>query len=416
MIKFKQWKFPFILSAILLSFLWPPGAQAGPADITLQQAVEEFYRNNYDIIIGRFEIDKAQADFVSAKLLPNPNLSFNYTGADTKLPPTAMDNSQLTLRLEQLFELGGKRELRTRNAEETLEATKLLHKDAVRTLLSGFYSLCYNLKLDLLNRDAAIDELARFDRTLAIAEKRFNAGHLSLVDYSKVKLARIDLEANLANLETQLRNDSEQFAFLVARNSPRQPQISLVEEFPVYQEDSLVATAYENRFDYLALKKQLEAAGHNRSLAKAGRIPDVTIGVELETFGRQNTPGVGAGLSFPLPLFNRSQGDIARRNAEYSQIDHQLDRAKRLIVADIRQALNNRSGALKVLAGYKARKREVEELRERSEKAFTLGGITAIDLLDTEKNYRDFVTKYNQALVQGNLHGMLLKIATGELM
>ncbi|TWJ18832.1 TolC family protein [Geobacter argillaceus] len=415
MILIKQWKsILFLVTAILLLVL-PLSVRAETDDIPLERAVEEFYRNNYDILINRYEIDKAQADFIGARLLPNPNLSLNYTGADPKIPPTATDSSQFTIRLDQLFELGGKRELRSRNARETLEAARLLHKDTIRTLLTGFYTLCYNLELDLLNRDAARNELARFDRTLAIAEKRFNAGHLSQVDYTKITLARIDLETNLTNLETQLKNDSELFAFLIGRDRAHKPNIALGEEFPAYREEELAARAYDNRYDYLALKKQLEAAGSNRSLARAGRIPDITVGAEFETFGRQNTPGIGVGISLPLPLFNRNQGDIQRRSAEYAQIERQLDKAKRQIVSDIRQSLNNLAGAVQVLTGYRTRRVDVEALRERSEKAFTLGGITALDLLDTEKGYRDFITKYNQALVQSNLNGQLVKIATGEL-
>ena len=403
----------FIFVHLLLTVALP--ARADQGELPFDQALASFYAANYDILINKYEVDKAQADFIGAKLLPNPNLSVNYIGAEPKLPPGATDNSQFTLRLDQLFELGGKRELRSRNAEETLEAAKLLHKDTIRTLLTGFYTLCYNLKLDRLNRDAARVELASFDRTLAIAEMRFNAGHLSLVDYSKVKLARIDLETNLTNFETQLKNDGESFAFVIGRDRALTPQLPAGEELPSYREEELVARAYDNRYDYLALKKQLEAAGHNSSLARAGRIPDITLGAEMETFGRQNTAGIGFGISLPLPLFNRNQGEIQRRNAEYSQVERQLDKAKRQIVSDIRQALNNRDGALRVLTGYQSRKAEVESLRERSEQAFTLGGITALDLLDTEKSYRDFIAKYNQALVQSNLSRELVKIATGEL-
>ena len=403
----------FIVCSLLLAVV--PSARAGEGEISFADALAEFYRSNYDILIAKFEVDKARADFIGARLLPNPNLSMNYTGADPKLSPTAGDNSQFTLRLEQLFELGGKRELRSRTAEESLEAAKLLHKDAIRTLLTGFYTLCYGLKLDQLNLDAAREELAGFDRTREIAEKRFNAGHLSLVDYSKIKLARVDLETILANAETQLKNDAETFAFLIGRDRAPLPAIAIGEDVPSYREEDLIARACENRYDYLALKKQLQAAGHNHSLARAGKIPDVTLGAEVETFGRQNTPGIGFGISLPLPLFNRNQGEIQRRGAEYAQIERQLEKSRRQIVSDVRQALNNRAAAQQVLTGYRTGLEEMKALRERSRKAFTLGGITALDLLDTEKNCRDFLAKYNQALVQKSLTGELVKIATGEL-
>jgi hypothetical protein len=51
----------------------------------------------------------------------------------------------------------------------------------------------------------------------------------------------------------------------------------------------------------------------------------------------------------------------------------------------------------------------------RSESAFSLGGITVLDMLDTRKTYRDFITKYNQTLTQALLNQELIKVYTGEL-
>jgi cobalt-zinc-cadmium efflux system outer membrane protein len=61
------------------------------------------------------------------------------------------------------------------------------------------------------------------------------------------------------------------------------------------------------------------------------------------------------------------------------------------------------------------RKREMDDLLNRSESAFSLGGITVLDMLDTRKTYRDFITKYNQALTQALLNQELIKVYTGEL-
>lgn len=384
-------------------------------EIPLDRAIEQFYRNNYDILINKFETDKAEADFVGAKLLPNPNFTFNYIGLEPRPLPSAGDNTQLTFRLDQLIELGGKRRLRTEAAQETLEAARLTHRDTVRTLLSGFYSLFYNLKLDLLNVVLAKDELARFDRALEIAQRRYSAGHLSLVDYSKIRLARIDLENSLTAAETQLKNDGEQFRLLVGSDKPLLPAVLLMESFPSYPEEGEIAAAYRNRYDLLALKRQQQAAACNSALARAGRIPDITVGAEYDTFGKGYDSTVGFGISLPLPLFNQNQGDILRRSAEAKQIDLQVEKVEKQIVVDVRQALNNFDAALKTFNAYSLRKTETEELLERSEKAFTLGGITALDLIDTQRTHANFMTKYNQGLVQSNLAEQLIKVATGEL-
>ena len=117
----------------------------------------------------------------------------------------------------------------------------------------------------------------------------------------------------------------------------------------------------------------------------------------------------------PIPVFNRNQGEILRRNAEYKQFEEQIKRVQRLIVSDIRQALNTYRASLKIFDAYRLRKREMDDLLNRSESAFSLGGITVLDMLDTRKTYRDFITKYNQALTQALLNQELIKVYTGEL-
>ena len=145
------------------------------------------------------------------------------------------------------------------------------------------------------------------------------------------------------------------------------------------------------------------------------RIPDVTAGAQYEVYGTDSRSRFGIGISIPLPLFNRNQGEIYRRNAEWSQVEEQIKKTKRQILSDIRQALTTYQASLKVFETYQTRKIEMEDLRKKSEAAFSLGGVTVLDLLDTRKTYRDFITKYNQALVQVVLNEALLKLYTGEM-
>jgi cobalt-zinc-cadmium efflux system outer membrane protein len=392
-------------------------ASTGKAEeIALEEALRLFYKNNYDILINRYEIDKAYGDYVGAKLRPNPVLTANAIGLRYENNPRLSDDSQLTVRIDQIIELGRKRELRTNSAFSTLEASKLSHKDLLRTLLVGFYTAYYNLQLDKLNIEFGLYDLGRFKRIQEVAGRRFDAGFLSLMDYTKIKLSAIDIENNLTNFEKQFRADIESFNFLIASRTQLEPQkLAMKETFPQYAEESLVDVALKNRYDLLALRKQSEAARFGISLAKASRIPDVTVGAEYDSFGKDSRPRFGVGVSLPLPLFNRNQDEILKKNAEFNQLEEQIKKTERQIVSDIRQALNNYQGSLKIYDAYRTRKKEMEDLLKKSEEAFSLGGITGLDLLDTQKTIRDFVTKYNQALVQALLNEELLKVYTGEL-
>ncbi|MCX8021318.1 MAG: TolC family protein [Syntrophorhabdaceae bacterium] len=399
----------FIISSILFIPCFVYGEE-----ITLNHALELFYKNNYDIIINRYEIDKAYGDYVASRIVPNPSLSVNYTGLKPGL--SRGENTQIIYRLDQLIELGGKRGLRIQSANEMLEATRLAHKDTVRTLLIGFYTHFYNVLLNELNRDMAKEELARFDRVLSIGKMRHSAGFLSLIDYTKLKIARIDIENTLASLEAQYKNEIAAFNLLISTDSVYRPSKKEVrEDFPSYGENELLEVAYNNRFDLLSLQRQHKASEYALMLAKRQRVPDITVGGEYGGYGPQMNTGYGAGIAVNIPLFYQNQGEILKRTAENSQIKIQIERVKRQIQLDITQALNNYRTAIKIFDSYRVQRDEMEELLKNSEKAFSLGGINVLELLDTHKTYREFTTKYHQAMIQAAIHRDLIKVYTGEI-
>ena len=401
---------------ILLALL---AVQIGPSvvraeEITLEKALEVFYTNNYDIIISRYETDKAQADLITARLFPNPNASVNYAGFSSGFNRT--DTTQQIYRLDQLIELGGKRGYRIKTAQETMEAVKLTHKDAVRNLLAGFYTTYHMLLLGQLNLDFVQGELSRFDRVVNIGEKRHTAGFLSLIDFTKLRLARVDLENNVTTASTQYRNDLENLCLIlggIEGVSPSRGQVK--EEFPPFEETALLDTAYATRWDLLSLERHIRAADYGTRLARSQRIPDIVVGGEYEGYGRKLEPGRGAGVSVNIPIFARNQGEIMKRTAEHNQLKIQVERLKKQIQTEVRQALNNYRSGITIFDSYRTRKVEMEELLSRSEKAFSLGGITVLELLDTYKTYRDFMMKYNQALIQSALNKELIRVATGEI-
>ncbi len=402
---------------MLLTFFLTSSIARGE-EIGIGEALDLFYRNNYDVRINKYEIDKASADLIGAKLRLNPNLSISETGLDFNDSGIGIHDTSNTLfsvRVAQPIELGGKRKLRIATAKENLESIKLSYRDVIRNILLGFYTVYYNLCLDRLNLDFSRGDLKRFEKALKIAEKKYNAGFLSLNDYTKLKLARVEIENNLTNLETKYRNDIEDFKLLLGSNKQLEPgKISIQESFKKYTEESLLEKAYNNRPDLLSIQRQIKASEYGLSLAKANRIPNLSAGAEYDSFGNGYKPGIGAGISIDVPIFNRNQGEISRRVAEHDQVKVQAEKINRQIVTDVRQALSNYKGFVKVFKLYKIRKDEMENLLENSEKAFSLGGITVLDFIDTRRTYKDFMTKYNQTLTQAILYKELLKVTTGE--
>ena len=106
----------------------------------MDQALALFYKNNYDLLITRYEIDKAYADYVTAKLRPNPAFSLNAIGLDYYSGyPKRDDTTQVIARIDQLIELADKRQLRTNSALAGHEAATFSYRNMIRNLLIGFF-------------------------------------------------------------------------------------------------------------------------------------------------------------------------------------------------------------------------------------------------------------------------------------
>src|SRR5207247_11432900 len=101
--------------------------------------------------------------------------------------------------------------------------------------------------------------------------------------------------------------------------------------------ETLKADALQSRPDVLAKTRTVSQKDANLKLARAFRVPDVTIGADTTMEGPQgpNTPHqYGFGLSVPLPLFNRKQGGTLQAEADLRTAKTDLDKTRLLAELD----------------------------------------------------------------------------------
>jgi len=106
-----------------------------------------FFQNNYQLIASRYEISKADAEILEARLWQNPNLSINQinlwaNSTSEKLPPIAGaygKKQQISIDLEQVIETAGKRKNRIAYYNSEKEATLLEVEILVRELQLDLY-------------------------------------------------------------------------------------------------------------------------------------------------------------------------------------------------------------------------------------------------------------------------------------
>jgi cobalt-zinc-cadmium efflux system outer membrane protein len=153
-------------------------------------------------------------------------------------------------------------------------------------------------------------------------------------------------------------------------------------------------------------------------LAKAYRIPDVTVGGGYAVQGSKgpDNPGqVALNFGVPLPLFNRNQGgimqaEVAVQTAEadlkktVNQVENQVDIAYRNLI-------QSRRLVEAFLGGVLDDARSTFTIVER---AYERGGATILDLLDAARTSRTIQQNYIEALFNYQRNVIQLESAVGQ--
>src|SRR5215510_14299942 len=100
-----------------------------PRQLTLEAAEQLLVQYNLTVVAARYGVDSARAQRLIAAVRPNPTLTLGAEAFDLGAPvrslfstsPTA-SNRLYTVRIDQVFERGNKRALRTAAAEFQIQA------------------------------------------------------------------------------------------------------------------------------------------------------------------------------------------------------------------------------------------------------------------------------------------------------
>jgi len=180
-----------------------------------------------------------------------------------------------------------------------------------------------------------------------------------------------------------------------------------------FNKTDLYNLALSHRPDVLAAQALLEKARADINLAKANAWWDLTPLVEYKRDGKFNT--VGAGISFPLRVFDRNQGEIQRASSEARSVEATyqgtLAQARAEIDTAFAAMLTERQKVTTLTENYLPK---AQKTREIVEFAYRRGGISLLDFLDAERTYRETSLEYLRSL--GNYWTTLyqLELAVGS--
>src|SRR5580704_3680368 len=147
-INFRSWRHPLNSLALLRKFrshlvttmlacaLCSPafGQGAGPASVTLDEAIQMALQHNHNLLAARTTIQQSQAEEITANLRPDPTLIGDAEYLSPTHPTTDyLNNSaEFDLGISYLFERGKKRQHRLQAARDITAQTRSLVADNER--------------------------------------------------------------------------------------------------------------------------------------------------------------------------------------------------------------------------------------------------------------------------------------------
>lgn len=380
--------------------------------LTLARARLDALRCNRDIIAAQRGVEASQADIQIASQRPNPVLSLGVSNINPHLGVGAGNlrskTVDSTLRVDQLIETAGKGRLRQETAQRASAAAGE-QAQAVMAQQTGALEQAYFEALVSQERVAVLTEtVGLYGRTQQASETRLRAGDVARADVTKLQLdtlraqndlraARADHAGDLAGLAQAMGVPGTLADVRLANDWP-----GLDTPVPPVDPDLL-----QRRPDVTAAEARLAAAASARDLARAGRVPDVTVGAQAEHYpvseANQNGTGnsFGVFVSVPLPVRHRYGGEARRAEVDYYAA---LDERNRVLL-EAQNEIERQRNQLEATRQSLAEMREsvlpaAESVANSAEFSYSRGASNVLDLLDARRALRQ--TRLDAAEAQGN--------------
>lgn len=401
-----------LINLLFLSlFIFPPIARAEysqeqtespPAQyvesvngLTLQSALNLALEANPEISAAIREREAIEGVVIQAGTRPNPSVS-------ATLEDTRSSTRETTLQLNQPIELGGKRDSRIKAATLGYDLTG--YELALKKMqILAEVNLAFNEVLIAQERvKLAQSSLTLAQRAKEAASKRVLAGKISPVEEIKSKVAESAVKVELNHATSLLSNARKRLTALWGNSNP-------VFESALGDVDNVTHLPPVNDLinavkSSPAMQRANLEVDRRRALLEVEstkRTPDITVSVG----GRRNEElglnQVVLGLSVPIPLFDRNQGNIQEALSRTEKAKDELSVTEIQLQNNVSQAFERWSANYSAVESFKTDILPgAQSVYDAATKGFELGKFNFLDVLDAQRTLFQAKTQYLNALLE----------------
>lgn len=386
---------------------------AGPASaqsLSLDQALSAAFAQNPELAAVGREIGIADGERRQAGLLPNPELSW-------EVEDTRRNTSTTTVTLSQALELGGKRGARIEVAEAGQAVAQLeleRQRNGLRAdVIQAFHAaLRAQTALELAQQSQALTE-----RGLRVVEGRVRAGQSSPVEATRAQVQLAQAQAAVRRAQTERSIAWQALARLTgsAEVGFERLDSASLSPGPAPRAEPLLAKV-EQTADWRLAAAQVERGEAGLGSEKAQRIPNLTVSLGSQ-YSREDRERVNVvGLSMPLPLFDRNQGNVlaaARRSDQARDLRNAVDLRLR---SETRSALDQWATAMGEVQSYdRTILPSAQQAVDTATRGFEMGKFAFLDVLDAQRTLIEARGLYLDALASATAARAQVERIYGDL-
>jgi outer membrane protein, heavy metal efflux system len=381
-----------------------------PQRLSLGDALRLVQSRHPALATARDRVAAAEAAARAANQRPNPTFKLSSEGSRPwSADGRSFDTQELLLSVEQEFETGGRRGLRTAVAAAGATVAGATLDDEWRRLRLETATAYFALVLGRLEADSARTALAEVDTVIAVNRARYRQGEVSGVELRRLEVERMKFSDDVLAAELAERNARATLLSLLGAarlDAPLEPSEGFGSLAPQVGTTgaggadidirAAIATALARRPEIVAARGEQQRASSDFELQRAIRLPNVTFGAGYRRDFGQN--GLAITATIPLPLFDRNAGGIARADAERRAAGGQVQLVERRVSLEVQLAVNGLSALRARLASIESSYlQKAKEARDSALAAYRSGATDLIDYLDAQRSYRDVQRAYQRA-------------------
>jgi cobalt-zinc-cadmium efflux system outer membrane protein len=387
-----------------------------PKHLTLDEAVDIFQARGFDLLLADAAAAGARGDLRAAQAFPNPLLAASGGHSFTFDPSSCVGcsatavNANISDQGLLMDLLVGKRRLKIDVAQQALAAAELSRADAQRTLVGLVKQQYTQAVLARLLLEVAQETAKSQSATFNLVDTRLRSGDASEADAARAETAKLEADQAVDVATQQVETARAQLAFLLAVRDAlptfevddRLPPAHTPSSVESNSQDSLAALAREHRADLAAADAQVRSAEAGVALARRQRVPDVAVIGAYQQEGHGNNaiqpPTASLGVSLPLPILYRNQGEIAKAEATLSAQRVQHDKLDAQVVNDVRTAWAALTSAQARVARMEGPLlKRARQARDLVDYQYQKGAVSLFERLEAERTFVSVSTEYDQA-------------------